>query len=280
MQELRNDRQQCVGKVAGAQTLQRGLSIIRLLTSAGPAGLRISEISKRLLLNRSTANRLVRALVEEGFVINEPGHQKYRLGPELLAAGFSGLRQYDFHSFALPAVQELARELGDTVLLGLPHGDEAVCVLREDGLFLRPAHQVVLPGARRPLGVGAGNCAILASLDDKAVTEVLSRTKGVRSACYEDFTDRAIWTRIAATRDIGYCVHPNLTGVDGLVVGVALCDPSHRAVGAVAVAPMSGRCGTTRCSLIGQRLMKASRDLTVQYLNQIRPPIQAFPRPI
>ncbi|MEY2686691.1 MAG: hypothetical protein RL375_889, partial [Pseudomonadota bacterium] len=51
-------------EVAGAQTLRRGLAVLRLLTRVGPGGLRVGEVGRRLGLNKSTAIRLTRTLVD------------------------------------------------------------------------------------------------------------------------------------------------------------------------------------------------------------------------
>ena len=44
-------------ETAGAQTLRRGLAVLRLLTRVGPGGLRMGEIGHRLGLNKTTAIR-------------------------------------------------------------------------------------------------------------------------------------------------------------------------------------------------------------------------------
>ena len=46
------------GETAGAQTLRRGLSILKLLARHQPEGLRIGEIGRRLGLSKATAVRL------------------------------------------------------------------------------------------------------------------------------------------------------------------------------------------------------------------------------
>ena len=62
---------------ASSQTLRRGLAIIRLLTRVGPSGLSVSEISRRVDLNKATTIRLVAALLDEGFVLRDQISSRY-----------------------------------------------------------------------------------------------------------------------------------------------------------------------------------------------------------
>ena len=76
-------------ETAGAQTLRRGLAVLRLLTRVGPGGLRMGEIGHRLGLNKTTAIRLTRTLVDEGFVLHDRAAGRYRLGPDAFAVGLA-----------------------------------------------------------------------------------------------------------------------------------------------------------------------------------------------
>jgi len=88
------------GETAGAQTLRRGLAVLRLLTRVGPGGLRMGEIGRRLGLHKSTAIRLTRTLVDEGFVLHDQASGIYRLGPEAFAVGLAAEPSYALQRLA------------------------------------------------------------------------------------------------------------------------------------------------------------------------------------
>jgi len=248
-------------EVSGAQTLRRGLAVLRLLTRVGPAGLRMSDIGRKLDLNKATAVRLTRTLVDEGFVLHDRNSRRYRLGPEAFAVGLAAEPSYDLQRLAASTLRALAVESGDTVFFSVLHGYESICLSRDEGDFpIR--NQLIKAGDRWPLGVGAGSCALLAALSDDEVTDVLRRNSQLRADKYPRCTDEGILKLIEETRAKGYCVQPGLVIEDSWAVGVVVYDIDNRPVGAISVAAIRSRLGLARCTSIGNRLMQASVELT------------------
>lgn len=248
-------------RVVGAQTLRRGLAVLRLLTRVGPGGLRMGEIGRRLELNKATAVRLTRTLLEEGFVLRDGSSGCYRLGPEAFAVGLAAEPSYELQRLAAPTLRNLAVETGDTVFFSVLHGYESICLSRDEGDFpIR--NQLIKAGDRWPLGIGAGACAILAALDDQQVADVLARNAGLRAERFPRCTDEAIGALVRETRDKGYCVQPGLVIEGSWAVGVPVYDAHGRPVASISVAAIETRLGPARSAALGNRLMQASRELT------------------
>lgn len=248
-------------EVAGAQTLRRGLSVLRLLTRVGPGGLRMGEIGRRLELNKATAIRLTRTLVDEGFVVHDRASGRYRLGPEAFAVGLAAQPSYELQRLAAPTLRALAAESGDTVFFTVLHGYESICLSRDEGDFpIR--NQLIKPGDRWPLGVGAGSLAILAALSDEEIDHILEFNAAVRAERYPRCTDAAVRRLIRETRKRGYCLQPGLVIEDSWAVGVAVYDDNRRPVASISVAAIKSRLGTARSAVLGNRLIQVSHDLT------------------
>ena len=250
-----------VPEVAGAQSLRRGLSVLRLLTRVGPGGLRMGEVGRRLDLNKATAIRLTRALVEEGFVLRDRASGCYRLGPEAFAVGLAAEPSYELQRLAAPALRALAVETGDTVFFSVLHGYESICLSRDEGDFpIR--NQLIKAGDRWPLGVGGGACAILAALCDEEVDDVLARNAELRAARFPQCTDEVIRKLIRETREKGYCLQPGLVIETSWAVGVPVYSSQGRPVASISVAAIEIRLGLARSVALGNRLMRASTELT------------------
>ena len=74
---------------AGAQSLRRALSVLRVVAAGREAGLPLSEVVQATGLTRPTAHRLVNVLVEEGIVEKRARSKRYAIGhqvPELALA--------------------------------------------------------------------------------------------------------------------------------------------------------------------------------------------------
>ena len=248
-------------ETAGAQTLRRGLAVLRLLTRIGPGGLRMGEIGRRLGLNKSTAIRLTRTLVDEGFVLHDQATGAYRLGPEAFAVGLAAEPSYALQRLAAPALRALALESGDTVFFTVLHGIESICLSRSEGDFpIR--NQLVKAGDRWPLGVGAGSCAMLAAMADDDIGRILARNTAMRAERYPGCTDIAIQRLIQETRSQGYCLNPGLVLESSWAIGVPVYDAHNRPVASLSLAAIEARLGPARRAALGNRLMQASRELT------------------
>lgn len=248
-------------ETAGAQTLRRGLAVLRLLTRVGPGGLRMGEIGRRLTLNKATAIRLTRTLVDEGFVLHDQSTGAYRLGPEAFAVGLAAEPSYALQRLAAPALRALALESGDTVFFTVLHGVESICLSRSEGDFpIR--NQLVKAGDRWPLGVGAGSCAMLAALSDEDIANILARNAAMRAERYPGCSDAAIHRLIHETRALGFCLNPGLVLESSWAIGVPVYDVHKRPVASISLAAIESRLGPARRTALGNRLMQASQALT------------------
>ena len=94
------------GETAGAQTLRRGLSILKLLARYQAAGgLGVSEVARKLELSKATAVRLTRTLMDEQFVAQDTATRHYQLGPESFAVGLAAEPNYALQRVAAPSLR-------------------------------------------------------------------------------------------------------------------------------------------------------------------------------
>jgi DNA-binding IclR family transcriptional regulator len=109
---------------------------------------------------RSSVHRLLTVLSELDLV--EPGSTRgtYRLGLKLLRLGSAVVSRLDVRIAALPAMERIHDETGETVYVLLRRGREAVCIERIDGR--RAAIMDLKLGGALPLHEGAGPRAFLA----------------------------------------------------------------------------------------------------------------------
>lgn len=241
---------------ASAQTLRRGLVVLRLLTRVGPAGLRMSDICRQVDLSKATAVRLTRTLVDEGFVLHDRRTGRYRLGPEATAAGAPAEASLALLRRAAPLLRQLADETEDTVFLSVPHGWETVCLSRDEGAFpIR--NQLLNPGDHVPAGVGSAGVALLAELADEDLEAVLAHTRAARAERYPGCTDEALRVLVAQTRACGWCVFPGLLLPDSWAVAAAVRDRHGQPVAAITVAAIRSRLQPERSAAIGARLRQA-----------------------
>lgn len=222
-----NEDEVAPAETPGAQTLRRGLSILKLLAREQPTGLRISDIGTRLGLSKATAVRLTQTLVDERFVVHDPATRCYRLGPETFAIGLAAEPSYALQRLARESLRALALETGDWGFFSVVQGFEAICISRETGDMPIPPNALRL-GDRHPLGVGAGGLAILAALPDDEVEIALRVNARYIDQHFPKSCVDVIRQLVSPTRERGYSVIPGIVAPGYWALGVPLLQGDGR----------------------------------------------------
>jgi len=244
----------------GAQTLRRGLSILKLLASSQPEGLRISDIGRRLNLSKATAVRLTKTLVDERFVVRDPATRCYRLGPETFAVGLAAEPSYTLQRLAMAWLRALALETGDWVFFSVMEGFEAICLSRETGDVPIPP-EALRVGDRHPLGVGAGGLAMLAALPESEAEAALLANSAYINKHYPNSPVSVVRSLLNETRERGYAIIPGIVVPNYWAIGVPLLRRDGRPVAAIVLVTSESRLHPMRRVVVGERMLRISRDV-------------------
>ncbi len=245
----------------GTQSLRRGLAALRLLASGPRDGMRMTDIVTRIGLNKTTAVRITKALCDEQFLDFDAMRKLYRLGPESFAIGLAAEPNYILQRLANPLLEVLAKESGDTVFFSIRAGFEAICLSRHEGSFpIR--NQVLKPGDRFPLGVGAGSVAMLAALHDEDMQSILQTNAPWIKTQYPQCTLSAIKTQVRTAREKGYSLNPGWVVEGSWGIGVPVMNATGEVVAAISLAAIEKRLALSRRALLSNQLMLASQKIT------------------
>lgn len=156
---------------SGVQSLDRAFAILEAMAAAGGA-IGLSQLAAEAGLPLATIHRLVRTLVDLGYVRQEPSRQ-YSLGPRLMRLVDSSTQRLG--SIAKPHMQRVVDTLGESVNLAILDGDEIVYVAQVQPLhnFMRMFTEV---GKRAQPHTTAVGKAMLATRPDAEVSALLART--------------------------------------------------------------------------------------------------------
>lgn len=234
----------------GIQVINRAARILRVLGDAGD-GLSLGRIAEQVDLPRSTVQRIVDALAEEGLVTGSSRSASVRLGPGFLA--LAQRSRLDLMEIAHPLLKTLSVDTGETIDLAVLRGDHIVFVDQVIGAQRLRAVSAV--GERFPLHSTASGKACLALLDDlemrAAVVPTLATADGGAQKLEKLFAE------IAEVRSTGvaYDDEEHSPGISAL--GVALRDPTGDIYAISIPAPTArARIGRER----NARLLLATRD--------------------
>ena len=200
--------------------------MLRALAAREPGGASTTDLAGATGLPRPTAHRLLAALREEGLVERDEVSGAWHLGPECFLLGAAATSRHDITPIARESVLRIARKTGESAFFSVRRGDEAVCLLREDGSFPIRSH-VLHEGIRFPLGVASAGMAILAFLRERERESYLSGVD-LGDSFGEAHRAARLRERINATRELGYAVNPGLIVAGSWGIGAAVFDADER----------------------------------------------------
>ncbi|MGK5553414.1 IclR family transcriptional regulator [Actinomadura kijaniata] len=215
------------------RSLERTFELLEHLADAG-GEMALSELTEVSGLPMPTIYRLMRTLVNRGYVRQEPS-KRYALGPRLIRLGEGASRLLG--SWARPALTRLVDEVGETANMAVLEGDEAVYVAQVPS---RHSMRMFTEVGRRvlPHCTGVGK-ALLAQLPEQRAREILGRT-GMPAHTPHTFTDPdALVAELARIRERGYAVDDEEQEVGVRCVAVPL--PGAPTLTALSVSGPSAR---------------------------------------
>lgn len=154
--------------VAGspAPMVERAFRVLSLLSIA-ESGLTLSDLARALEMSKGSIHGLLKTLEANG-VIEQSDERLYGLGPRIYELAQNYVQYAGLRRFALPAMQRLAEQVGETVFLGRVEREHVriiECMQAEDA---SPALRIsARRGSRVHLLAGATGRVVLASWSDE-----------------------------------------------------------------------------------------------------------------
>jgi IclR family transcriptional regulator, acetate operon repressor len=243
------------GRVVGAQTVIRALSVLELLRDA-QRDMGVTDVARTLSLNVSTAHRILRALVGAGYVAQNPESDLYRLGRQAFLLGLAAERNLGLAAVT-PILERLRDHTGESANVVVRDRNEGLVVLRvESEQPLRFTQKV---GTRIPLHCTSSGKALLAFAPQFKM--------GIADLDLIRMTPLTITSRAKLLRElqkirvVGYSINrgERIPGVCG--VAAPILDADGTATAAVAVQGPAVRVGEDRHAGLGQLMREVAAEV-------------------
>jgi DNA-binding IclR family transcriptional regulator len=196
--------------------------------------LSLSEISVLTGFDMSATQRFTFTLAALGYLFKDPDSRKYELSPKLLDFTYHYLTSNELVSRATPYLQQLGSETEEATNLTVLDDIDIVFVLRIVSRNVFNAH--VITGSRLPAYCTAPGLAILATLSDGEVDDILSRTNLVQYTASTVHQPRKIKERLVQIRKQGYAHTEDEYFVADISTAAAITNAHGRGIGAVNIA--------------------------------------------
>ncbi|MEV4087303.1 IclR family transcriptional regulator [Nonomuraea fuscirosea] len=226
------------------QSIERAAAILEAVAAGEGHGRRLIDIAADTGLRKATAHRILGTLAQVGLVEQDERTSRFSLGLRLFSLGMAAANRYGLADLASECMLRLAERTHDTVYLTIRSGYEAVCVDRVTGGF--PIKTLSLNvGDRRPLGVGAGNLAMLAWLPDDEIRTIVA-ANAPQYPHFGKLDSATIMAVVEESRELGYAFNDRLILAGMRAVGVPVLGHDGRPVAALSVAAITERMSPAR----------------------------------
>ncbi|MGA2208297.1 MAG: IclR family transcriptional regulator [Acidimicrobiales bacterium] len=242
-------------RATSVQAVETALALLDCLAAEPELG--VAELGRRLGVAKSTAHRIVTTLCANGFVQRVPESRTYRLGIRLHELGELVASRSRLRDHALPLLESLRSQTGETVHLAVPEGSQMFYVERLESYHgLRFSSRVARV---RPIHLTSSGKAVAAFNPVVAQAAI--------DAGFERRTPRTIRTKeqflrcLAETRERGYAFsieedEPGLASVAAPVL-----DHTRTARAAISVAGPVSRVTGEHIALMARRVQSAADKL-------------------
>jgi DNA-binding IclR family transcriptional regulator len=250
-------RASAMSKGSGTQSIERAARILREIASFSVHGLRLSDLSTQLKLERPTIHRILSCLVREGLVMQHPQTRRYLLGHGLYELGLTAATQFKLQAICEPSLKRIAESTGDITFLTIRSETDAISIARVEG-----GEPVTVPaieiGVHRPLGVGAGSLALLMILPDDEIYRIC-HANAKRLFTYGGLSVPTLLKIVKQSQDLGYAAHDGslIPGLSG--VGTVIRDSGGAPIAALSVTALTESLPPARQQELVSLLRRESR---------------------
>ena len=219
----------------------------------------LKQLALETRLHPSTAHRILGVMVDNRLVDRiEPG--TYRLGIRLLELGNLVKSRISVRQEALPYMQSLQQQLGETVNLSVRRDDEMVYVERTTGSnSMMRVVQII--GARAPLHITAVGKVFLAD-DGPEKTTLYARRTGLPRYTDNTLTDPDLLAQeLERVRRQKYAIDNEEAEKGVSCIGAGIYNDENRLVAGLSVSAPSDRLDRTWAALVQQTAERISRAI-------------------
>lgn len=199
----------------------------------------VSELSRQLGLNKSTAHDILTTLCHHHLLERDDATKTYRLGHALVALAQRVGERVDLRAVAHPHVSALARAVEETVLLGMYHNGHVTIMDKEEA-----PHDVKITaplGHRLSYSAGAFGKIFLAAMPEAEASKLL-REQPPRAFTAKSLTKTSAYrAALPQVRACGYALDDEEYLVGVRAAAAPINDAQGRVVAALCVVGFSTR---------------------------------------
>jgi IclR family transcriptional regulator, KDG regulon repressor len=241
------------------QSVDRALRILEII-STRKEGYGITEISKEMLLNKTSVYRMVSTLVQHGFVEQDAETEKYKMGYKVLELSSILLEFLDLRTEAKTYLKELEQFTNEVIHLVVYDRGEVVYIEKLEGSETLRMHSKV--GTRAPMHCTSVGKAILAYLPPSEVSQLLDRYNFTEHTPYTITDKDALMKHLVEVRKQGFAfdMEENELGIN--CIAAPIFDNSRKVVAAISISGPTMRMTSEKLDELKTRIVEVALKIS------------------
>ncbi|MDR2008134.1 MAG: IclR family transcriptional regulator [Alphaproteobacteria bacterium] len=185
------------------QTVHRLLDIIEILSTA--SNQRLKDIAKISNLNKSTAHRFLKTLIDQGYVYKNEVEETYNLTFKIVRIGKEFMNHFNINSLARPYLEKISAECGETLHLTALNNNSIVYI---DKIEAKNKSIIVSSfiGKSQPLHSTASGKIFLSYMDSEEFNKVWSGLDLTAKTKYTIVNKKDMLAELKNIRSQGYAI--------------------------------------------------------------------------
>lgn len=220
------------GAASGPRAMGRVLRLFDLLARERN-GLSLSEVSVALNVPKSTFLGTLRALVADGFLINEGNH--YRLGPQAFRLAASIMSAYSPPDIVRHYIRELAGRTQESVGFGIADWESGRVIYIDAVNSTQPVHFAMRVGLSAPIYASAAGRVLLAFAPEEQRERYLARAPFKKLTNATMTARNEITEALRLVHDQKYCISSGEMLADSAAIAAPIFDAHQQVIGAMMV---------------------------------------------
>ena len=243
----------------GTQAISRTCIILHSFDRINP-DLSLADIARKNKLHPTTAYRILQALVEAGFLIQNPESTKYSLGYGLVMLGELAKQGNALLKLVCPYAEKLAQISGESITIEVLNHN----FLLDAILFIPSSYRVgaqATPGKPLPAHCTATGKVQLAFLPTDQLEKILAR--GLRSLTAKTIIDPVyLKEHLSKVRSQGFATANEELESDLVAVAAPIFDDKGRVLAGISVGGPVSRLTDERIIEMAARVVEVAREIS------------------
>jgi IclR family transcriptional regulator, KDG regulon repressor len=214
------------------QSVERALRILDLFDEY-ETELKITDISERMQLHKSTVHSLLKTLQSQHYIEQNIENGKYRLGMKLFERGNLVIRSLDIRSIAKRYLIDLSVKTSNTVHLVILDGKEGICIDKVEGSSATVLYSRI--GRRIPVHCSAVGKALVSFKSKDELKEILKGYQYKQHTVNTITNEKDYLAELEKVRKAGYALDQEENEPGITCIAVPIWDHSGSVIAAMSM---------------------------------------------